>query len=86
MNLAAANGQSEYVEKILHDFNNIQIFSKIYIGSQRQEFDFIFDTGSSWVWVATFLCDTCKNKNKFNYDVSRTFRQTGDHISNLYYG
>jgi hypothetical protein len=80
------NLSGQYVEKILHDYNNIQIFSKIYIGSERQEFDFIFDTGSSWVWVATDKCDSCVNPNKFHYNDSTTFKQVDMRQSNLHYG
>lgn len=61
-NLDSANLKPEYVEKKLFDYNNIQIHSKIYIGSERQMFDFIFDTGSSWCWVSSIACDNCKAK------------------------
>lgn len=78
--------QDDYVDKILYDFNNIQIYSKIYIGSDRQEFDFIFDTGSSWVWVADKVCHACANENKYDHDKSKTFRQLTSDLSSLRYG
>ena len=77
---------SSYIEKTLHDFHNIQIFSNIYFGSDKQEFPLIFDTGSAWVWVGTDLCDTCANPHKFDVANSTTFKQTENKLSSLNYG
>jgi hypothetical protein len=56
MNLFAEDDDSliqeeDYIEKKLHDFFNIQLYSNIYVGSEKRPFKMIFDTGSSWVWV-----------------------------------
>lgn len=52
MNLADENGDdSQAIEKNLFDFFDIQLYSKIFVGSDKQIFEMIFDTGSSWVWV-----------------------------------
>jgi predicted RNA-binding protein with PIN domain len=69
MNLydAGNNDQSDYIDKQLYDYNNIQIYSKIFIGSEMEEFDMIFDTGSSWVWVGTDKCDVCANSHHFHF-------------------
>lgn len=40
-----------YFEKAMEDYYDVQLFSKIYVGSQRSEFDLILDTGSAWTWV-----------------------------------
>ena len=76
----------DYIEKELLDFFDIQIYSKIYLGSDKQEFDMIFDTGSSWVWVQHDLCKTCANKEHFNSMASSTFEQLTPNFSSLYYG
>ena len=75
-----------YIEKTLHDFNNIQIYSNIYFGSDKQEFPLIFDTGSSWVWIGTDMCDNCVNPKEFNVADSTTFRYTSERQTSLYYG
>jgi hypothetical protein len=75
-----------YIEKKLYDFYNIQIYSNIYFGSNKQEFPLIFDTGSAWVWVGTDLCDTCANEAKFDVEQSNTFKQNSNKLSSLYYG
>lgn len=87
MQLNEVSGVSdEYIDKQLHDFNNIQIFSSIYIGEPKQEFDMIFDTGSSWVWVGTDVCDNCVNAHKFHFNQSQFFHQLTPSISTLRYG
>jgi len=63
----------EYVDKVLHDFNDIQIFAKIQFGSQRDTFDMIFDSGSSWVWLATDKCASCVNPHKYSARNSTSF-------------
>ena len=40
-----------WLEKDLEDFFDIQIFSTVYFGSQKEPHELIFDTGSSWLWV-----------------------------------
>ena len=76
----------DYIEKDLLDFFDIQIYSKIFLGSNKQEFDMIFDTGSSWVWVQHDLCKTCANKEHFDSMNSTTFEQLTPNFSTLYYG
>lgn len=76
----------DYIEKDLLDFFDIQIYSKIYLGSNKQEFMMIFDTGSSWVWVQHDLCRTCANKAHFNSMASDTFEQLTPNFSSLFYG
>lgn len=65
---------------------NIQIFSRIYFGSDKQGFDLIFDSGSSWVWVENKLCGNCANPNKFDHKRSSSFTQLVPTISSLHYG
>lgn len=36
-----------YVEQAVQDYYDVQLFSKVHVGSTKQEFDVIFDTGSS---------------------------------------
>jgi len=90
MNLREAPGAQPsilpYIEKELHDFFKIQIFAEILIGSDRQPFNLIFDTGSSWVWVGHEYCVTCANPAHFKSDKSNTFRQKTSKLSMLNYG
>ena len=77
----------DYISKNLYTFFDIQLYSKIWVGSERQEFEMIFDTGSSWVWVQTDLCHKCMaNDHKFSFRKSKTFRQESNKITELRYG
>ena len=69
------NAGSSYIEKDVLDFFDIQIYSKLYIGSDRQEFEMTFDSGSGWVWVQTSVCQHgTSNAAKFNTFSTSTYR------------
>ena len=69
----ASDDQKDYIETKLKNLFNIQIFSRVYFGSNKQGFDLVFDSGSSWVWVEHDFCGNCANPNKFNSRESTTF-------------
>ena len=77
----------DYIEKNLYDFYDIQLYAVVYIGSNKQKFEMIFDTGSSWVWVQSEDCQHCmKNDHKFVADDSDSYKQLSDEPSELNYG
>lgn len=49
-----------------------QYYTTLYLGSQKTALTFTLDTGSSWFWVPSVTCTTCK-KNKFNSTLSKNF-------------
>ena len=51
--------------KQLKNAGNMAYYSELYIGSPPVKTNIIFDTGSSWLTVATTNCTTCTN-NKYN--------------------
>ncbi|CAD8107961.1 unnamed protein product [Paramecium primaurelia] len=54
---------------------NAQYFGKIQLGQQEQTFELLFDTGSSYTWVASNDCNTCQKagvKNFFNCETSQS--------------
>jgi hypothetical protein len=51
--------QSSLITHELHDYMDVQIFTRILIGSDHQPFDMIFDTGSNWLWVFSRVCKNC---------------------------
>ena len=62
------------ITKRLRDYFDVQIFTKIYIGSNLQPFDMIFDTGSNWLWVNSRICSNCNDeKPKFDERNSTTY-------------
>ena len=75
LEMSATDGSGDYIEKNLDNFFNIQIYANILIGSNKQEFPLIFDSGSSWVWVGHDKCTNCANKHKFDSHQSTSFTQ-----------
>lgn len=77
----------DYIEKNLYDFYDIQLYAVVYVGSNKQKFEMIFDTGSSWVWVQSEECLRCmKNDHRFFKDESDTYEQLTWEESELNYG
>jgi Eukaryotic aspartyl protease len=58
----------------------------LWIGSQKQELQFIFDTGSPWFWAPTVDCLLCHESDKFDTSLSATFVNTSTSLSTVHYG
>ena len=43
------------------------------MGSELQEHELIFDTGSPWLWLPTKECKQCHTSNLFDSSASTTF-------------
>lgn len=75
----------EFISKKLQDFRDVQIFTEMYVGSNRQPFDVIFDTGSNWFWVQSSKCSNCPSDISFDESSSDTLKMSKMQKS-LYYG
>ena len=54
---AAPPSKSETAKSYyLENSQNVQYYGSLYLGSGKEKHDFIFDTGSPWLWVATTGC------------------------------
>lgn len=51
------------IEKNLTNYKNLQWYLTLFIGSQKQEHTFIFDTGSTWLYVPLSDCQNCHTEN-----------------------
>lgn len=62
-------------------------YGTVTIGSNRQPFDVVFDTGSSNLWVPSISCKSvvCSLKNKFDPNFSTTYKKTAKKLD-LHYG
>ena len=49
----------DYLEFELGNFKNTQYYGSLFVGSSQDEFEFIFDTGSPWLWISTDECLNC---------------------------
>ena len=78
-------GESESIK----DYANAQYFGVVKIGNPPQEFQVIFDTGSSNLWVPKVGCTHCGNpffgkKNKYDEDASSSYKEDGSDFEIMY--
>eukprot|EP00347_Sterkiella_histriomuscorum_P009776 403339937 len=73
------------IELNIMNYNNIQYYGYVYVGTPRQRFTFMFDTGSSWVWLPSTNCskDEC-SKGRYNTSTSSTYNQLGNTVTIQY--
>lgn len=63
---------------IIKDYSNAQYYGEITIGNPKQNFQVIFDTGSSDLWVASKHCDSsCGSHSKYDSSSSTTYVKDG---------
>lgn len=69
----------------LDNYFNMQYIGELEVGTPPQNLTFIFDTGSSWLWLPSTDCTSCHNSKQFDPSASTTFNTTGFEL-NLQYG
>jgi len=73
-----------YVESLVNN-HNTRLFGTVHIGNPPQEFQVIFDTGSSNFWVPGHTCQGAGNRKTFKPHLSKSFTPIDKKIS-LQYG
>eukprot|EP00392_Amoebophrya_sp_AT5.2_P011639 g11718.t1 len=71
----------------IHDFGNAQYFGAVSVGTPPTQFEVIYDTGSSNLWVPSAECTAfaCQTKSLFNEAKSNTYVKNGTKF-NIQYG
>lgn len=59
--------------EIIKDYFNVDYYGTISIGTPPQDFQVIFDTGSSNLWVPSVSCVDCPT-SQYNHDLSSTYQ------------
>ncbi|XP_014259890.1 aspartic proteinase A3-like [Cimex lectularius] len=67
------------VKSPLKNYRNVQYFGQISLGTPKQNFLVIFDTGSSNLWVPSSSCASfiCKKHNNYDGNSSTTYIENG---------
>mmetsp|Transcript_38073 Transcript_38073/g.28053 ORF Transcript_38073/g.28053 Transcript_38073/m.28053 type:complete len:82 (-) Transcript_38073:996-1241(-) len=73
-------------EKEMYDYFDVQLFSTVHMGTSAVPFNLIYDTGSSWLWVALKECFDCPLTKLYNYTSSADFRVISDVPVPMLYG
>ena len=64
----------------LSNFQNVQYYGFLSIGSTKQKVSVIFDSGSNVLWLPSNECETCRDfSNKFDHNSSITFEKSNIH-------
>jgi hypothetical protein len=61
---AKRRGLASY-SKTMTNYYNFQYYSTLYIGADSKEMTFVYDTGSSPLWVPLDTCTGCASTNKY---------------------
>lgn len=80
-------GKPRAFEASLENYRDVQYYGHIEIGSNKQKFTVLFDTGSSNLWVPSADCHSfaCWYKDLFHYRDSKTWKDVG-HEFGIRYG
>jgi len=71
---------------VINDYENSQYYGQVSLGTPAQNFEVIFDTGSSDLWVASSQCDSsCGRHAKYNSAESSTYVANGT-VFDITYG
>ncbi|KAG7394619.1 hypothetical protein PHYBOEH_004951 [Phytophthora boehmeriae] len=62
----------------LENYDQMQFFGSIGVGSPPQRFQVIFDTGSSDIWLPETQCVDCAGSRRYNAAVSRSHESLGE--------
>lgn len=82
-------GDKKQESEIVKDYANAQYYATVQIGTPPQEFQVIYDTGSSNLWVPEKGCVHCgyffvNKKNKYDKDLSSSYVVDGSDFSIVY--
>ncbi|KAF4031956.1 Eukaryotic aspartyl protease [Phytophthora infestans] len=67
-----ANSTTELIRIPLENYDQMQFFGSIGVGSPPQRFQVIFDTGSSDIWLPESSCADCAGSRRYHAAVSRS--------------
>ena len=67
------------------NYLNAQYYGELQVGSNRETHEFIFDTGSPWLWISGLDCKYCHTKDLFDSKSSTSFKRVSSERKELFY-
>lgn len=64
------------IQKEMINHENLQYYTSLFVGENKKEMSFIYDTGSTHLWVPLNNCTGCQSDNL--YSPTSTFESTGE--------
>jgi hypothetical protein len=66
------NNDNKFIVR-LENYQHTQFYGPLYIGSTKQEMNFVFSTGTNDIWLFSSDCANCNSNKLYKYDLSQTF-------------
>jgi len=66
------NNDNKFIVR-LENYQHTQFYGPLYIGSTKQEMNFVFSTGTNDIWLFSSDCNNCNSNKLYKYDLSQTF-------------
>lgn len=74
---ATASARQRALVRIpLENYDQMQFYGRVSVGTPPQEFNVIFDTGSSDIWLPEASCDVCAGKRRYQPSASTSYVPT----------
>nr|AAW24549.1 SJCHGC02875 protein [Schistosoma japonicum] len=74
--------RNETILEDLTNYQNIEYYGEISIGTPPQIFRVMFDTGSAYLWIPSIKCDptnlACQSHHKYDSSKSSTYKSIGE--------
>ena len=69
------NISKEYIEAPLNNYNNVQYYGNLFLGSNKEEFTVMLDISSNYLVIPSITCENCRKfTKKFNSSSSETYQ------------
>jgi len=69
---------------VINDFMGMQFYGGISVGTPAQQFQVVYDTGSSNLWIPAVNCTSCGFKPRYDASASTTYSFNGTQMSFAY--
>lgn len=70
---------------IIHNYEDAQFYGPASVGTPAQQFQVIYDTGSSNLWLPSTNCSNCGLKPRYDHSKSSSYKANGT-VFNILYG